>query len=69
MKKSVDDVDAHVAGGAGDDLDASGLILGVHVGLLDLPDLGALLFGNLTNFILVRLGRAAGDIGSLLEED
>src|SRR6187402_3076309 len=68
-RKLIDDFDAHVAGGAGDDLDSSGFVVGVHVRLLELPDFGELLLRDLANFVLIRLSRTAGDIGRLLEKD
>lgn len=68
-RKLVDDFDAHITGGAGDDLDTSGLILGIHVGPLELPDFGELLGRDLADLVLVGLGRTTGDIRGLFQED
>ena len=68
-EKSVDDFDAHVAGGAGDDADARLFALGVEVLLLELDDLEQLLAGDLADLVLVRAGRTGGDVGGLLQED
>src|SRR5450432_1015091 len=69
LSRSVYDLDAHVAGGAGDDADARLVAVGVQVLLLQVVDLEKLLLRDLADLVLVRTGRAARDVGRLLKED
>src|ERR1017187_7312552 len=65
----VDDLNTHVAGRAGDDANTGFLGLGIKVFGLEPVDFGQLLPGDLTDLVLIGFGRAARDIGRLLEQD
>src|ERR1039457_3210826 len=67
-EKSVDDFDAHVAGGAGDHADGGFFAVGVEIGLLEFDDLDDLLLGDLADLVRVGLGGTGGDAGGLLQE-
>lgn len=57
------DLDAHIAGGAGDDSHGSFDIIGIQIGHLGLGDLPELRLGNLADLLLV------GDTGTLGDAD
>src|SRR4051812_28198110 len=67
-KKLAFDLDAHLAGGSGNDAETSLLSAGVEVLGLDFNDVHHLLFGQLGHFDFVRLFGTGGNVGRFLQE-
>ena len=65
----LDDFEAHLPGGAGDDLEAGFVVARVEIFALRFHDVHDLLARHFADLRLVRLFRAGGDIRGLLQKD
>src|SRR5437588_11364237 len=65
----IGDLEAHLAGGAGNDAEGSFVVAGVEVFALGVHDVHDLFARDLADLCLVRFFRAGGDVGRFLQED
>src|SRR3954469_12259392 len=69
MSILVDDFEAHLAGGTGNNAEGSFVVTRVQIVLLRSYDVHDLFARDLADLVFVRFFRAGGDVGRLLQQD
>ena len=67
--RSIDDLEPHLSGSAGDDSEAGFVVAGVQVFALSVDDVHHLFATDLSDFGLIRLLRTGSDVRSFLEQN